>query len=92
MTPDLEIDAEAVRRWAAALATAGGRLHADPMPPVPGPRWSTTDSGTDAAAAARRALAALTDDIVATGRSVAATVDDYEAADDRAAARLWRVR
>ena len=92
MTPDLEIDAEAVRRWSAALAAAGGRLHADPMPPVPGPRWSATDSGTAAAAAARRVLAALTDDIVAAGRAIVTTVDDYQAADDRAVARMGRVR
>ena len=92
MTPDLEIDAEAVRRWAAALTAAGGRLHADPMPPVPGPRWSATDAGTAAAAAARRVLTALTDDIVATGRAIITTVDDYQATDDRSAARLRRVR
>jgi hypothetical protein len=90
--PDLDIDADAVRRWATALAAAGGRLHADPTPPVAGPRWSATDSGTAAAAAARRLLMALTDDIVATGQAVVATVADYEAADDRAAARLGRVR
>ncbi|MEV4705881.1 hypothetical protein [Actinoplanes sp. NPDC049316] len=92
MTPDLEIDAEAARRWAAALRDAGGRLHAGPMPPAPGPRWSSTDSGTAAVAAARRLLAALTDDIVATGHAVVTCVDDYEAADDRAAGLLRRVR
>ena len=92
MIRDLEIDAQAVRRWAAALAAAGGRLHADPMPPVPGPRWSATDSGTAAAAAARRALMLLTDDIVATSRAIVTTVDDYQATDDRAAARLRRLR
>ncbi|UQU64115.1 hypothetical protein COUCH_34955 [Couchioplanes caeruleus] len=92
MTPELEIDAEAVRRWAAALQNAGGRLHAGPMPPVPGPHWSSTDAGTAAAAAARRVLMALTDDIIATGRAVVTTVDDYETTDDRAAARLRRIK
>ncbi|MGA5301313.1 hypothetical protein ACPCHT_15385 [Nucisporomicrobium flavum] len=92
MTPDLEIDAEAARRWAAALHDAGGRLHAGPMPPAPGPRWSSTDAGTAAVAAARRFLMALTDDIIATGRAVVTTVDDYETTDDRAAARLRRIK
>lgn len=92
MTPDLEVDTEGVRAWAAALVAAGSGLHLHPLPPIPGPHWSASDAGTVAAAAARRALAEIAEDIVATGRAAAVTADDYEAADDRAATGLRRIR
>ncbi|GGQ66309.1 hypothetical protein [Couchioplanes azureus] len=92
MRPDIEVDTEGVRAWAAALARTGGRLHADPPSPVPGPHWSATDAGTVAAAAARRVLAALADDIITTGREAVSAARDYETADDRAAARLRDLR
>ncbi|MEV8505399.1 hypothetical protein AB0368_11290 [Actinoplanes sp. NPDC051475] len=92
MTPDLEVDTEGVRAWAAALTAAGSGLHLHPLPPVPGPHWSATDAGTVAAAAARRALAEIAEEIVATGRAAVVSADDYDAADDRAATGLRRIR
>ncbi|MEV6601209.1 hypothetical protein AB0M36_30795 [Actinoplanes sp. NPDC051346] len=92
MTPDFEVDTEGVRAWAAALTTAGGQLRSDPLPPVPGPHWSATDAGAVAAEAARRTLAAIADDLIIMGRSAEGVVRDYEAADDRVAARLRGVR
>ncbi|BCJ52316.1 hypothetical protein Asp14428_37910 [Actinoplanes sp. NBRC 14428] len=91
MTPDLEVDPDGVRAWAAALTAAGQGFHLAPLPPVPGPRWSATDGGTAAAAAARRTVAEIADALVATARAANGTVDDYEAADDRAAARLRNI-
>ncbi|OJF13096.1 hypothetical protein [Couchioplanes caeruleus] len=92
MRPDFEVDTEGVRDWAAALTTASGNLQADPPSPVPGPHWSATDAGTVAAAAAQRALAAIANDIITTGRAAAGAAGDYEAADASAAARLRAIR
>ncbi|MEV4638235.1 hypothetical protein AB0J80_12870 [Actinoplanes sp. NPDC049548] len=92
MRPDLDVDTDGVRAWAAALVTAGSGFHLPPLPPVPGPRWAVTDAVTVATAAARRTLAAIADDILATGRAASTTADDYDGADDRAAAGLRRLR
>jgi hypothetical protein len=95
MNPDLEVDAEGVRDGASGLADCGARLAADlagaPTAPVV-PRWDTGDAVTLAADAARRQLGALGAGIAQTARGIAAAADDYEAADERAAARLRAAR
>ncbi len=91
MTSELEVDAAAIRAWAAALSATAARISTDPPPPPIGPSWSSTDPAVAAADAARVRLRALADDIAATARQATAAADDYDDADDRAAARLRNV-
>jgi hypothetical protein len=92
MRSEISVDIPAVRAWAAALRRTGERMRADPPSPGAGPEWSCTAANAAAVAAAQRVLTLLTDDITGIGEAALATMDDYEAADDRAAASLRRVR
>jgi hypothetical protein len=95
MSPDLEVDIAAVHAAAesvddlAARVTAGA---AESPRPVPVPRWATSDAAEEAADAVRRELAAVGWAIGATAREIIATILDYDAADERAAARLRSAR
>jgi len=95
MNPDLEVDAEDLRRAAAAVAATADRVTAaaapEPLPPAI-PRWATTDAAELAAAAARQQLTLLGADLAETARRIAAAAADYELADARAATRLRLTR
>jgi hypothetical protein len=95
MNPDLEVDADDLRRAAAAVAAAADRVTAgttpEPAPPAT-PRWATTDAAALAADAARRQLAVLGADLAETARRITAAAADYELADARAATRLRLTR
>jgi hypothetical protein len=95
MNPDLEVDADDLRRAAAAVAAAAHRVTAGstaaPVPPVT-PRWATTDAAALAAEAARGQLAVLGADLAETARRITAAAADYELADARAATRLRLTR
>ena len=94
MTSDLEVDTDAVRDCASALADTAADVRAGVAPPptVTVPRWQTTDAVEGLAGAMERALATLAGDLEALRRAVLAAVTDYEAADARAADRLGRIR
>lgn len=92
MTSELEVDAEGLRAWAAALSAIGARIGSDLPPPPPGPRWQSATAAAAASGAALRQVTGLAEEITRTGRRVAGTADDYEDADERAARRLRGIR
>jgi hypothetical protein len=108
MNPDLEVDADDVRRTASAIAETAARVAAgaEQHPPSPEPsavgagqsapggtpRWVTADPALLAAAAAQHQLAVLGADIADTARRVTAAAADYELADARAVTRLRLTR
>ena len=95
MSPDLEVDADALRACSSALAETGARVIAGAaQPPVPPlvPRWATTDAALLAGEAAGQQLAGIGAGIAAIARQTATTAAEYEAADARAAGRLRRTR
>jgi len=94
MTSDLEVDADAVRGCASALADTAAEVRAGATPPptVAVPRWQTTAAVDGLADAMERALATLAGELEALRQAVLAAVADYEAADQRAADRLGRTR
>jgi hypothetical protein len=95
MSPDLEVDADALRACSSALADTGAQLAAGAArPPTtpPVPRWPTTDAATLAGAAVQQQLAGIAAELAATTRQIAATAAEYEAADARAAGRLRGTR
>ena len=92
MTSELEVDAAAVRAWAAALSATAARITTGPPLPPAGPPWSTTQAAAAAADAARGQLRTLAEDIAATARQATAAADDYDDADHRAASRLQAFR
>jgi hypothetical protein len=91
MKPDLTVDTTEVRATASDLSAAGGRVSAgaaDPPEAVTAPRWATCDAAALATEAIRRQLAEVGAGIIATAREIATAALDYEAADDRSAARM----
>jgi hypothetical protein len=91
MNTDLTVDTTEVRATASDLAAAGERVSAgaaDPPDPVAGPRWATTNAAALATEAIRRQLAQLRAGIIGTAREIDTAAFDYEAADERSAARL----
>ena len=90
MTPDLELDADALRLCAAALADTVGEVRAGSTPPPtpPVPRWQSSAKAEQLSDRTAEVLADLADDLAAFRRAVLAAVADYEAADRRAAQRL----
>jgi hypothetical protein len=92
MTSDLEVDADAVRGCASALADTAAEVAAGATAPpaVTVPRWATTAAAESLADATHHVLATLAGDLEAFRRAVLAAVADYEAADHRAADRLGR--
>jgi hypothetical protein len=95
MNPDLEVDADDLRRTAAAVSDTADRVTAgtrkEPAAETT-PRWTTTDAAILAADAARQQLAVIGADIAETSRRILAALDDYAAADERAATRLRLTR
>jgi hypothetical protein len=95
MNPDLEVDADDLRRVAAAVAAAAHRVTAgaaqEPVPPAI-PRWATVDAAALAAEAVGQQLAVLGADLAETARQITAAAADYELADARAATRLRLTR
>jgi hypothetical protein len=91
----LEVDTAELRRCAADLADTGARVAAGaaraPSAAIV-PRWTASEPATALADALMDRLIGLGSDVTATGRQMAATADAYEAADDRAAARLAGTR
>ena len=94
MKSDLEVDADAVRGCASALAETAAEVHAGATAPqaVAMPRWQTTATAESLAGAMERALATLAGDLETLRGAVLAAVTDYEAADQRTADRLRRAR
>lgn len=96
MQSDLEVDADALRRCAQGLADTGAQVRAGlaQSPPlvVSAPGWATGEAGAALQATTARQLATLGDAIGTAGRQVAVAVAEYDAADDRAAARLRALR
>jgi len=95
MNSDLEVDTDDLRRTASAVTDTATRVTAGTLqePTVDGtPRWSTTEAAALAAGAARGQIAVLGADIADTARRIVAAAEAYEAADDRAAARLRSAR
>ena len=95
MNPDLEVATEELRRSAATVADTAARvtgLAARAPVADPAPRWATTDAASLAAAAARRRLGLLGDDLGDAAGQVSAAAADYETADTRAAERLRQTR
>jgi len=90
MTPDLELDADALTICAPALAETAGEVRAGSTPPpTPAvPRWQSTEEAEQLSERTEEVLADLADDLTAFRRAVLAAVADYEAADRRAAQRL----
>ncbi|WP_250001286.1 hypothetical protein [Actinoplanes sp. M2I2] len=91
MNPELEVDAEALRRAASEMAATGDRVTAAAAgePPVPRtPRWAATDAAQLAGDAARGLLALIGADVDETARRVDEAGAAYELADARAATRL----
>ena len=91
MKADLTVDTTEVRAIASRLGAAGGRVSAgaaDAPETVMTPRWATSDAATLASEAFRRQLAEVGGGITATAREMAAATVDYEAADERSAARM----
>jgi hypothetical protein len=93
MTSDLEVDADAVRGGASAVAGTAHRMAGGAPPPaaVTVPRWAATGAAETLADATGRLLATVVADLEADSRRLTAVADDYRAADDRAAARLKAV-
>ena len=94
MTSDLEVDADAARGCAAALADTAAEVAAGATAPPAAsvPRWETTAAAESLADATQRVLATLAGDLDTFRRAVLAAVADYEAADHRAADRLGGLR
>ncbi|MEV0896348.1 type VII secretion target [Actinoplanes sp. NPDC049802] len=95
MNPDLEVDAEGLRRAATAVhevATrvtgAGGAVPA----PDPAPRWATTTAAVQAADAAGSLLRQLGEEVSGTAGRIRAAAAAYEDADHRAAGRFRQTR
>ena len=90
MTSDLEVDADAVRGCASALAdtTAAVTAGSTAPPAVTVPRWQSSEEAEHLAARTEKALDELAEDLVIFRRAVLAAVTAYEAADRRAAERL----
>jgi len=91
MSNDLEIDAGGARACASGVAATGARVTdgASRSPvPVQVPHWATSDAAATASDVARRRLTAVGADIAETARQIIAATIGYEAADERAAARL----
>jgi hypothetical protein len=95
MSPDLEVDADALRACSSALADTGARVSAGatrpPIPPLV-PRWATTDAAALAADGAWHHLDGIGAGLAAIARQTATTAAEYEAADARAARRLRHTR
>jgi hypothetical protein len=95
MNPDLEVDADDLRRTAAAVAAAAAEVTAgtrhEPVP-VTTPRWATTDAAALASEAARRQLAMIGADLAETARQITEAAAAYELADARAVTRLRLTR
>ncbi len=91
MKSDLEVDANEVRRVAAALAATAVRIAtaaaAQPTTETT-PRWATTDAAASTDEAARHQLALISADLTDAVRRITATLADYEQTDARAATRL----
>jgi hypothetical protein len=92
MTSDLTIDAEGVHACAAGLAdtaaTVRTGLHRSPPLVVTDDGWATAEAGDALVTAAARQLATIGAAIADTADRLHRAATDYEAADDRAAARL----
>jgi len=90
MTPDLELDADALAVCASALADTVGEVKAgSAAPPTPAvPRWQSSAEAERLSDHTEAVLAELADDLAAFRRAVLAAVADYDAADRRAAQRL----
>jgi hypothetical protein len=91
MNPDLKVDTDDLRPAAAALAGTAARVTgaaAQAPPAVLFPRWATSDAGVLAADVARAQLPLVGADLAETARQITEAAAAYEAADDRAAARL----
>ena len=91
MNPDLEVDADDLRRLASAVADTATRVTAGARqePAVDStPRWATADAAALAADAARGQLPVLGADIADTAHRITMAVAAYETADARAAVRL----
>ncbi|AGZ39253.1 type VII secretion target [Actinoplanes friuliensis] len=92
MTSELEVDTAAVRAWAAALSGTAARISSAPPSPPGGPLWSSTEAAVAAADAAQVQVRLFADAVAEAARQVRAAADDYDDADDRAAARLRKIR
>ncbi|WP_250028593.1 hypothetical protein [Paractinoplanes maris] len=95
MNPELEVDADALRRAAAGVAAGGDRVGAatGDEPPVPlTPRWAAADAALLAGAAARGQLALIGAGIDETARRIGEAAAAYELADARAVTRLRLTR
>jgi hypothetical protein len=95
MHPDLEVDTAALRRCAAELADTGARVAAGaaraPAPPAV-PRWETSTAAGALGDALAGRMGALGSAVTAAARLTAGAAAAYDAADDRAAARLGGTR
>ncbi|MGX6602794.1 type VII secretion target [Micromonosporaceae bacterium Da 78-11] len=95
MNPDLEVDADDLRRTASAVAGLADQVttaaSAEPVPATT-PRWATTDAAALAAEATRGQLAVLGADLTETARRITEAAAAYEIADARAATRLRLTR
>ena len=91
MKPDLTVDTTEVHAIASDLMAAGGRVSAgaaDPPETVPTPHWATSDAAALVTEAIQRQLAEVGAGITAAADEITAAVMDYEAADERSAARM----
>jgi hypothetical protein len=96
MPADLAVDTDALRRCAAELADAAGRV-ADGIaqsPPLGAPSsgWATADALAELERAADRRFGTLAAAVFETSRRVGSAADEYEGADERAAGRLRGTR
>ena len=95
MNPELEVDADALRRVASDVRATGDRVTAATAgdPPVPmTPRWTAADAARLAGEAARGQLALLGAEVDETARRIGEAGAAYELADARAVTRLRLTR
>jgi hypothetical protein len=90
MTFDLEVDADAVRGCASALAATAAEIAAGSAPPPapPAPGWASTTAADGLAQAFHRVLSTEAGSLDAFRQAVQAAIADYRSADERAADRL----
>jgi hypothetical protein len=94
MTFDLEVDADAVRGCASALAdTAAEVTSGSAPPPAPTmPRWESSAAAEGLSQAFHRVLTTEAAGVESFRLAVLAAIADYQSSDDRAADRLGRGR
>jgi hypothetical protein len=96
MTSDYLVDPDGLRRCSTGLADTAARVRArlatTPLPGSTAPGWAVTGGVEELTDAVHAQFMSIAEAVAAVGRQIATAADDYDAADERAAARLRAVR